>query len=182
MHALLECFQACCATKFDGLLRNLLEVERVRADQHWGAHRAGFNQILSAERQPAAADQRHICSCVVGKHLAHRVTQPDPGIAVHWGVVAAPLQRQPARLHERADLIEALRVAGYDHQQDLGRRETGKGIQQQGLLTVARARGKQDRPCAATGAKDVRQRGDLVGRGHVELDVAGNADTARAER
>jgi hypothetical protein len=117
-------------THLDGLLADRLEVEGVGADDHRAAHRAGLDRVLAAEPGPRAADDRHVGGAVVGVHLAHRIAQPDPGVGHHRHALRALLHLEAGALDQLGDLVEAVGVAGHQHQQHLGRAHPREGFEQ----------------------------------------------------
>ncbi len=64
----------------DRIVRRLLEVEHVGADDDRRPDRAGLDQVLPTERQQAAADERHVGRGVVHRHLPHRVAEQKIGV------------------------------------------------------------------------------------------------------
>jgi len=79
-------------------------------------NRASLNQILSAKRQQAAADECDIGSGVIGKHLTHAVANTP--VCLPKRVDFRPcVEKQLASGEHVCDLIETLRMARYDNQQ-----------------------------------------------------------------
>ena len=76
-----------------------------------------LDQVLAAERQQAAADERDVGRRVVGEHLAHRIAEHDARRR------RAPARRRcgartatPRARSRRGDRVEALRMARHDDQ------------------------------------------------------------------
>ena len=129
----------------------------MRTGQHRAAAGGRLDQVLPAQRREAAPQQRHIRAGVIGRHLAHRVAQPDiglPGQSARPGAgpAAAPHQRQAAGDHAGADLVEALRMTRHQQQQRPRlrgrtlRQHRTPGRQQRLVLAFAPARSQHHRP------------------------------------
>ncbi|MNN05190.1 hypothetical protein D3C81_1179430 [compost metagenome] len=171
----------------DGILGGLGKVEGVRAHQHRRADGAGLDQILSTERDQAAADIGDIRGGVVHRHLAHGVAEHDVGRdrgveGVHIQLAAA-LHAEAGTRGQRSYLVKPLRMAR--HQQQRGTRRAGparEGVQDQGLLPFSRARGGQHVAGAERAAQGMAARDAGFRRLHVELEVAGHLHGLHAER
>jgi hypothetical protein len=98
------------------------------------------------------------------------------------GTLRALLHLEAGALDQLGDLVEAVGVAGHQHQQHLGRAHPGEGFEQRAFLALAGARGEQDlalRPEAVAEVGGQRLHGRR--RGDVELDVAGDHHVAGAQ-
>ena len=116
------------------------------ADQHRGADRAGLDQVLAAERQQAASDERDVGSTVVGEHLAERIAEHDANARLHRRIRGAPRIRHATGVEQAGDGVEALRVARHDDDERRGRKRCArKRVEQQRFLAVARRREHQHR-------------------------------------
>ena len=89
-----------CGARFDCAACRILEIERMRTDNHCTADSARFQQVLAAERQQAAADERNIAGGVIREHLAHRIADDDTGVRFNRPVFAAALKCIPALFHQ----------------------------------------------------------------------------------
>ena len=76
---------------FQGGSRGVFEVEHMGPDNHGLSDGASFQQVLSAEFEKAAPDDRHIAGGVVGEHLTHAVPQPYMRCWIHRFIAAAAL-------------------------------------------------------------------------------------------
>lgn len=180
----------------DRIGRRLREVEHVRPDQHRHADRARLDQVLAAERQQAAADERDVGGCIVRAQFAHRIAEQHRDVGRQRGggrpacgggrrVVrpfGAAHVAQPAPLDERRDFGEALRMTRHEDQQRARRLQRDECVEHERLFAVARARGHPHGPLADRRAPCAPARGELGRCRHVELQIAEHRDVARAER
>ena len=160
------------------VVRSLRKVEGVRPDQYRAAAGGGLDQILSAERQQRTADQREIAGGVVGRHFPMLSPSQTCVSRIRQFALAAALQAQSARTRHCRDLIEALRMAGYDDQRQFRYSEPGRYVEDQCFLAVARAGCEPDRAGTDLGPPVVALcEPGRVGR-DIELEVAGDMRTA----
>jgi len=91
----------------------------VRAKQDRLAYRASLDQILSAQRQQAAADESEIAGGVIGKHFAHGIAQQNPGIRCDPGITqyGTPLHDKPICRNQCGNLVKPLRMTRDNHDQ-----------------------------------------------------------------
>ena len=116
---------------------------------------------------------------VVGEHLAHRVAQHDAHVPGHGARRAAPRIARPRARRELRHLVEALRMARHDDEQDLrGQPCRAKRVEQQRLLALARAARDPHRARLRRSARRSCAARSSVAGGHlqVELHVAGHGD------
>jgi hypothetical protein len=156
----------------------------VRSDQRGDADGDGLDQVLAAERQQAAGDERNVARAVVGEHLAERIAEHDAGRRTDRRVRAAARVRHPALVEQRGDRVEALRVARDDDDQRRRRQRirARERIEQQRFLAIARRREHQH---GSVRTEQGAQRSALMplrGRyGDIELQVAGDDDVLRTQ-
>ena len=92
----------------------------MRSHHHWLAQRAGLDQVVRAIRQETAADDGDITSGKIGGHLAHAVTEQNPGAASHRLFATAALKRNRVLREQCRHRIETLRVARHHQYQRRG--------------------------------------------------------------
>ncbi len=153
-------------------------------DERRPSQRDRLDQILSAERKQAAADENDVGGRAVARHLAHRVTEHDVDVVRNRCVVAAAHERNAALAQERRDFREPLRVAGNDDGECRGRQSArGDRVQDQRLLAFARRGGEPDGPRLAEAKPELAtERNGGVGDVDVELEVADHGGARRAQR
>ena len=162
------------------------EVEGVRAHHHRAAAGRGLDQVLAAERREAAAEQGDIGERVLGRHLAHRVAEPDIGARRFGGRRSAQALRRdsvkPASAISAATASKRCGWRGTTTSSGRGSGTRAPGREQARLLALARDRREHHR------TRDQRafQRWPSVdqrrfGR-EVELEVADDADARRRRR
>ena len=64
--------------------------------------------------EQAAGDERHVRRRVVREHLAERIAQHDPHIGGNRAVGTAARKRNPPRVKQRGNRVEALRMPRHD--------------------------------------------------------------------
>ena len=64
-----------CRARTDGIVGGLGKVEGMRPDNHRDADTARFDEVVTAERQQAAADECDAGRGVIHRHLAHRIAE-----------------------------------------------------------------------------------------------------------
>ena len=111
----------------DRIVGRLGKVEGVRSDHHRDSHPTRLDEVVTAKRQQAAADERDMGRRVVHRHFAHRVAQQN-GCGVHAARRRAPVCQgratqygSAARLDQAGHVIEALRMPrDQDHERFAG--------------------------------------------------------------
>jgi hypothetical protein len=167
----------------DRARRRLLEVEGRGPDDDGLAQRARLDQVLAAVGEEAPSHDDQVARGIVGRHFSHGVSDDDASRGRNLRLQAAALAREAQAQREVPDLVEALRVARDDDEQD-GRVDRGgrERFEEERFLAVARA-GRH--PHAARGAEPFAERSAHLdhpgGHGHVELDVPGHGGSLRPE-
>ncbi len=165
-------------------LGGVAEVERVRAEDERAAARGRLDQVLSAERREAAAEERDVGERVPGRHLEHRVAEPDVDVGrVRGRLVVAPRaparHRQARRDDHRRDRVEALRMARDDDEQGTRRGALAPRGEERLLLAFARRRGEDDAARERRAPRPAAREQVRIGR-EVVLQVADDAHVAHA--
>ena len=165
-------------------LGGLGEVEGVRTHHHRAAAGRRLDQVLAAERREAAAEQGDVGERVAGRHLAHRVAEPDVGRGrVRGRRVAQALRRDEAEagLADQRRRRRRSAADGAARREQRPRRGHGApGREQARFLAFARHRREHHRRAPSV-AFQRRPRSISAGFGReVELEVAGDDDLARA--
>ena len=101
----------------DRLVGRLQEIERVRTDERRRAHGDWLDQVVTAQRQQAAADERDVGRGVVAAQFSQRIAEHDRDVGRHRTVLAAPDERDAARAQQFGDRLEALRMPRHDDRQ-----------------------------------------------------------------
>ena len=145
------------------------------ADQNRLAHRRRLDQVLTAERQQAAADESDVAGGGVGEHLSHAVAQHHLGFRGDGFVCRAALKPDAALGQHLGHLLEALRMARHDDDEQVGDADSGKRFHDQRFLAFPGAGGEEYRACSPEPFAQVFPQADRAWRYfHIEFQVAGN--------
>lgn len=102
-----------------GFLAGSLKIVNGRAEQHGFAALQGFDDVLAACINKAAADENDVGSLKISIHFAHAVANPNLGVGLDGGVVAAFLGFEAALLGEFVGSLKTLGVAWDDDEQSI---------------------------------------------------------------
>jgi hypothetical protein len=168
--------------------RRVGEIARGRADQNRRAAGGGLDQVLAAEIEQAAADEGEVRRGVVGEHFAHAVADQYVGIC------------QPHRLRCALHAEPPFAAQAATSSKRCGWRGTitskGLGAPPAGRLRARPAPGIEDQPsspsrvlaASQTARRRIRDNAKFAAQFElwaaardVELEVAGDRDTPRAE-
>ena len=97
-----------------GFLAGSLKVVNGWTKQHGFAALQRFYDVLAACINKAAADENDVGSLKISIHFAHAVANPNLGVGLDGGVVAAFLGFEAALLGEFVGSLKTLGVAGDD--------------------------------------------------------------------
>lgn len=103
-----------------GFLAGSLKVVNGWAKQHGFAALQRFYDVLAACINKAAADENDVGSLKISIHFAHAVANPNLGVGLDGGVVAAFLGFEAALLGEFVGSLKTLGVARDKNEQDVG--------------------------------------------------------------
>ena len=131
--------------------RNVLAVEMRRSRQHRQPERRRLEQIVSADRHQAPADEGHIGRCIQRREFTHRVHQHDLRGAVRQLAAAAPREAHRAVAQQFRHRVEPVRMPRHQQQQRVGCSVRNCRVRREHLLLFARVRaaGNPYRPAAA---------------------------------
>lgn len=170
---------------FDCAFAGLGEVVVGVAEEGGDAAGDGFDDVLAAGINEAAADEGNICAEVVGGQFAHAVAYPNLCI---WGnglSVAAFLDGITKRFGGIIGRLKVFRVARYDDQQGIAAVALPCFEEQLGFIRAfvhARAGADDDGACADAFFKGDGKRTQVVGGRDVVFGVAADVDVGRADK
>ncbi len=165
------------------IARCFREIEHVRPDECRPADGDRLDQVLPAQRQQAATDERDVGHRVVSRQFAHRIAEHHRDVCRHRCVVAAADERHAAAREEFRHSGKALRVARHDDHHGFGRQRTGgERIENQRFLAFASRAGDPHRARVADAHLELAaERHGGLGDGDIELEIAGDDRRWRPE-
>lgn len=170
---------------FDCAFAGLGEVVVGVAEEGGDAAGDGFDDVLAAGIDEAAADEGNVCAEVVGGKLAHAVAYPNLCIGGNGLSVAAFLHGITKRFGGIVGRLKVFRVARYDDQQGIAAVALPCFEEQLGFVCAfvyARAGADDDGSCADAFFKGDGKRAGVVGRRDVVFGVAADVDVGRTDK